>query len=96
MVSKTETAYAAPKLAQFGKLTSSLAFDFFLPLSFSFGQREIASVPFRIPKLYCIQKREDSEGLLRSSLTGGVEIGVEGAGRPHTVLVSFLFSGKKN
>lgn len=50
VVSKTETAYAVPKLAQFGKLTSTLAFDFFffLPLSFSFGQRGIASVPLKI------------------------------------------------
>lgn len=31
VVSKTETADATPKFAQFGKLTSRLAFDFFFP-----------------------------------------------------------------
>lgn len=35
VVSKTETAYAAPKLAQFGKLRSRLAFVFCFVL-FSF------------------------------------------------------------
>lgn len=60
VVSKTETAYAVPKLAQFGKLTSRLAFDFFLPLSFSFGQRGIASVPLKTLELHCNPEKRSS------------------------------------
>lgn len=52
-----------PNLLNLGKLTSKLAFDFFfffLPLSFSFGQRGIASVPFKILELRCHPEKRSS------------------------------------
>lgn len=72
--SKTESASAVPRPAPFGKLASRLAFFFFffLPPSFSFGQREIASVPLKILELIC--KPEETaavKALLRNSLMWG-------------------------
>lgn len=55
--SRTESASAVPRPAPFGKLTNRLAFFFFLPPSFSFGQREIVSVPLKMLKLPATQKR---------------------------------------
>lgn len=98
VISKTGSAYAVLKLAQFGKLTSRLAFDFFFffPRLSLLAKEELLLCHSKYLNLTATQKGEvASKVLLNDSLTCGVGVRVERIGRSQTVLVSSFFLSRK-